>query len=146
MSAALTRAIRRAAAAAGGDSNDEEIGALREALDQACRLLHVDPETGASTRPRKPIAPKSEKRKAVEHERWRAKADYLAEHQFCEMAGSMCVGRPLDIHERLSRGRGGSITDPANFVALCRPCHDHVTRNPTWAEDNGWALKTGATQ
>lgn len=96
-------------------------------------------------RRRKPLPPVSAKRKAENEIRWRAKADYLATHLHCEMCG-----KPFshylqpDIHERLSRARGGSITDPNNFVALCRPCHSHITRHPAWAEANGWALKSGA--
>lgn len=44
-----------------------------------------------------------------------------------------------DGHERLSRARGGSITDPANIDPLCRECHDYVTTHPKWAEENGWS-------
>ncbi len=35
-----------------------------------------------------------------------------------------------DVHEILSRGRGGSATDPANQLCLCRPCHHWITVNP----------------
>jgi 5-methylcytosine-specific restriction endonuclease McrA len=45
-----------------------------------------------------------------------------------------------DIHERLSRARGGSITDPANLVALCRRCHEFVTTHPKDAEAEGWSV------
>lgn len=60
------------------------------------------------------------------------------------------VGRPLaeissmpgcgyadDLHEIRSRARGGSITDPANLVPLCREHHDWVTTHPLEAEKEG---------
>lgn len=45
-----------------------------------------------------------------------------------------------DAHELLSRARGGSITDPANVVPLCRSHHDHVTQHPVEAEALGLSL------
>jgi 5-methylcytosine-specific restriction endonuclease McrA len=48
--------------------------------------------------------------------------------------------RSQDIHERLSRARGGSVIDVANLVALCRPCHDWVTTHPKDAEAEGWSV------
>lgn len=38
-----------------------------------------------------------------------------------------------DVHETLSRARGGSITDRANVIPPCRWCHDAVTPGPLWA-------------
>ena len=43
-----------------------------------------------------------------------------------------------DIHELKSRARGGSITDPKNCVAVCRPCHIWITTNPKEAAQLGW--------
>lgn len=54
---------------------------------------------------------------------------------------AMCGGRADDLHELVSRARGGSITDPENTVPLCRPCHSRVTTEPAWAEANGWARR-----
>jgi hypothetical protein len=43
-----------------------------------------------------------------------------------------------DVHEPLSRGRGGSITDPENAVPICRGHHDDVTfGEPEWAYEQG---------
>lgn len=48
--------------------------------------------------------------------------------------------RPADdAHELLSRARGGSITDPANVVPLCREHHDLITTEPLLAESLGLA-------
>lgn len=41
-----------------------------------------------------------------------------------------------DVHEPLTRARGGSITDPENAVAPCRSCHDALGLEPSW----GYAL------
>jgi hypothetical protein len=48
-----------------------------------------------------------------------------------------CGARADDAHEILSRARGGSITDPANVVPLCRADHDWVTNNPRAAHAEG---------
>jgi hypothetical protein len=42
-----------------------------------------------------------------------------------------------DLHEVLSRGRGGDPTDPENILALCREHHHQITVNPEWAESLG---------
>ena len=41
-----------------------------------------------------------------------------------------CRRRAVDIHEPLTRARGGSILDPANTVAVCRGCHDWIHTHP----------------
>jgi hypothetical protein len=60
----------------------------------------------------------------------------------------MCgCGRPdcnrpaMDLHELLSRARGGSITDEANCIPLSRICHDEVTFRPE--SELGWAYSAG---
>ena len=64
-----------------------------------------------------------------------------------ERDGHLCQARlpgcwvtATDVHEVLSRGRGGSITDPENCLALCRPCHKFITENPMWSKDQGFAV------
>jgi 5-methylcytosine-specific restriction endonuclease McrA len=42
-------------------------------------------------------------------------------------------GLALDVHELTRRSHGGSITDPANCVALCRACHRAITEYRLWA-------------
>jgi hypothetical protein len=46
-----------------------------------------------------------------------------------------------DVHEPLTRARGGSITDPGNAVPLCRQCHDEITFQPE--SELGWAYDLG---
>ena len=52
-------------------------------------------------------------------------AEILATTPRCEYP--RCWRQPTDVHERLRRSQGGSITDRANLVALCREHHDEVT-------------------
>jgi hypothetical protein len=51
-----------------------------------------------------------------------------------------CTRWADDLHEPLTRARGGSITDPANSTAPCRPCHDVLGRPDS---ELGWAYKLG---
>lgn len=54
----------------------------------------------------------------------------------CAVPG--CPRPANDIHEPLTRARGGSITDPANMAPLCRPHHTEITdTEPAWAYDLG---------
>lgn len=46
----------------------------------------------------------------------------------CEWPG--CMKLADDAHEKLTRARSGSITDPKNLAALCREHHDYVTFTP----------------
>lgn len=48
-----------------------------------------------------------------------------------------CGLAAVDLHEVLTRGRGGSITDMANMILVCRPCHTWITEHPIEAEQLG---------
>ena len=61
----------------------------------------------------------------------------LAETSNCER----CGGRNDVVHEKLTRARGGSITDPANCVVLCDPCHAWVHAHPRQSTEDGWLLR-----
>ncbi len=66
--------------------------------------------------------------------------EVLEERPICECCWS---NRSTDVHELLSRARGGDMLDKDNVAALCRDCHSYITQNPAWAEANGWALSKG---
>lgn len=83
---------------------------------------------------------RSAKRQAVMVHRRKLVADILAERPTCEARLPCCTSHSVDVHERLSRARGGDILDEAILVALCRACHDFITQHPAWAEAEGWAL------
>jgi hypothetical protein len=53
----------------------------------------------------------------------------------CEYPG--CDQPWSDVHEILSRGRGGDPTDMENQLCLCRPHHKHITEHPKEAEAMG---------
>lgn len=93
----------------------------------------------------------SDKRARENRERRAMVAELYPERPQC--ARPVCPRPADDIHEPLTRARGGSITDPGNQVPLCRPCHDEVTFRPEselgWAYDLGllrhsWDVKDGA--
>lgn len=48
-----------------------------------------------------------------------------------------CQITPVDVHEPLTRARGGSILDPDNALAVCRACHDWIHQHPAAAKDIG---------
>lgn len=82
--------------------------------------------------PPKRIKPRSAKRDADMVERRKLVGRLLAEYPRCQ-GRILCAGAPAqDVHERLTRARGGNILDPrqAHMVTLCRPCHDWVTTHP----------------
>ncbi len=105
-------------------------------------------------RSRKPLPFRSAKRAAIADER-RAFVDrILSERPQCEarhylrpiVAGLVgidhdrvvkalrgCTWRSTEVHELLSRARGGSITEDANVSALCSNCHRWVTTEPRLA-------------
>ena len=60
----------------------------------------------------------------------------LAEIPNCQR----CGGRNEVVHEKLTRARGGSITDPDNCVVLCHPCHAWIHAHPRQATEGGWLL------
>ena len=63
-------------------------------------------------------------------------AQLLADEPICQRCSS---ARSTEVHELLSRARGGSILDPKNCVALCSACHRHITQNPSIGRIEGWS-------
>lgn len=105
-----------------------------------CGGWHVAIPKPASTRPapaRKPLPLVSKKRtQLIRERRAMLQAKYpgitLCEVPFCNRIAD-------DAHEPLTRARGGSITDPDNVKAVCRPHHDEITfEEPEWAYDLGF--------
>jgi 5-methylcytosine-specific restriction endonuclease McrA len=47
--------------------------------------------------------------------------------------------RSTDVHELIRRSQGGSILDPDNVIAVCRPCHTRIGNYPQLAFDLGLA-------
>jgi 5-methylcytosine-specific restriction endonuclease McrA len=86
---------------------------------------------------RTPLRPVSKRRVRENALRRRVVLETFGRNPTCERCGV----RPADdVHERVLRSAGGSIVDPANLVALCRPCHTAVHHSPTQARAEGWIL------
>ena len=64
--------------------------------------------------------------------------DTLGKFPDCQIKSKVCTGRAVDVHEPLTRARGGSITDPDNALAVCRYCHDYAHAHIAEAESKGW--------
>ena len=110
----------------------------------------------ATAPPRQPIKPVSVQRQAENRVR-RAMADRLWPDRregtvMCGCGRPECQRPADDLHEPLSRARGGSITDEGNAIPLSRHCHDEITFRPEselqWAYDAGllvhsWDADTG---
>jgi hypothetical protein len=102
---------------------------------------------GGSLARRTPLRSMSRKRSKQQRERYRMVRSELNRRPRCE-AGPLirglwdemygwqkaeamwatmgCGGRACDVHEPLTRARGGSITDPTNTVTVCRWCHGWI--------------------
>jgi len=77
--------------------------------------------------------------------------DYIKTHLIlrcwgrCEICG---LPSGLDPHHRRSRGMGGvaegaarEVSDSlANFLAICRVCHDRVDADPDYSKSRGWLI------
>ena len=98
----------------------------------------IFPAAGSPLR-RTPVKPVSGKRLAENRERRAMVKRLYPERPPCGRPG--CPRLADDLHEPLSRARGGSIVDPGNQVPLCRECHDEVTFTPE--SELGWAYAAG---
>ena len=88
---------------------------------------------------RGPLRPVSAKRSAENRQRRKMATATFGEHPPCSRPG--CGRMADDLHEPLTRARGGSVSDPANARPLCRACHDEVTFAPE--SELGWAYECG---
>lgn len=79
--------------------------------------------------------PQQRRRAAKLRARHRVVAAVFAEHPKC--AVPWCASYATDPHEPLTRARGGSTTDPANIVPVCRIHHDELHLEPAWAYELG---------
>lgn len=101
----------------------------------------ISPAAESGVSARKPIRPVSKKRAAENRER-RAMADRLWPDRregtvMCGCGRDECHRLADDLHEPLTRARGGSIIDEANAIPLARVCHDEITLGPEWAYTSG---------
>lgn len=95
---------------------------------------------------RSPVRTVSKKRAVLNHKRTKFVKQVLAEVPYCQARLGGCTHRSTDVHEILTRARGGSIIDRANVAALCRNCHGFITVNPLWSQANGFILHSWSTE
>ncbi len=98
----------------------------------------------------KPIRQRSKKMIKLMEVRGPLRAEILEERSWCERClivkstiyGSRSLTPPYhrstQVHELLTRARGGDITDKANCVALCDECHRWIHNNSEAATRDGW--------
>jgi len=87
----------------------------------------------------KPLRPVSAKRTAVNRRRRAVIAALYPDRPLCSVP--WCPALADDIHEPLTRGRGGAIDQAQNMAPLCRACHDVITFTPD--SQLGWAYECG---
>ena len=83
------------------------------------------------------IRPVSDKRRAENRERRAMKERRWPNGERPRCARPDCLRLADDLHEVLTRARGGSITDEANTVPLCRQDNDELTLEPAWGYELG---------
>lgn len=109
---------------------------MRRGDAQLSRVTPLARETplsnGTQLRRDTPIRQVSDKRKEENKTRRAVIAAAYPETPPCSVPWCTCLAD--DAHERLSRARGGSITDLRNIAPLCRPHHTEITdTEPIWA-------------
>ncbi len=63
----------------------------------------------------------------------------------CEVRiATICTGWHDHTHEIKARSAGGSITDPANCLAVCYPCHRWIDEHANAARELGFIAPRGA--
>lgn len=81
------------------------------------------------------IRPRSKKMALIYVARRKLVAEMLEQNPICVRCGKE---PSTEVHEILSRARGGSILDKENCAALCHKCHFWITTNPREAHEHGW--------
>lgn len=103
--------------------------------------LSAKPSTGT----KKALPYRSKKMEQIYVERRRLVKEMLEANPLCE-GGELiwhfdtshrCTRTTTEVHEILTRARGGSILDKDNCVALCHSCHAWITEHPKEAHAMG---------
>lgn len=86
---------------------------------------------------RTPLRARSKKTVKVYRQRVKLVKELLADYPICQVP--WCDQPSVEVHEPLTRARGGSILDLQNCRAVCRMHHDliHVDE-PEWAYELGF--------
>lgn len=79
------------------------------------------------------LRPASKKRAAALKEYYVLRLSYLRLHPACEICH---VAPSTDIHHKA--GRGPNLNKTETWLAACRPCHERVHHNPSWAREKNY--------
>lgn len=86
---------------------------------------------------RTPLRVRSKKTTAVYRLRTKLVAELLADYPVCQVP--WCNEPSTDVHEPLTRARGGSILSRENCRAVCRMHHDLIhLEEPDWSYELGF--------
>lgn len=90
---------------------------------------------------KKEIEKVSEKRKELDKQYKKVRKQYLTAHPFCEAKiEGVCTKVSTDIHHMKGKATEQEYLDSNLFLAVCRQCHDVITKNSRWAIDNGLSV------
>lgn len=107
---------------------------LFRTTDKYCSLECVESKPQKkSVAPIKPVSDKMTKELAKYR---RLRSQYLEATPTCEVRG--CNRASSEIHHR--RGRLQYLCVVEYFLAVCRPCHQHIEMNVDWSKENGYSL------
>ena len=104
---------------------------------------HKGPRSRPALTPGKPLGrharlkPVSDKRRVENRERRAMKERRWPNGERPRCARPSCPRLADDLHEILTRARGGLITDEANTAPLCRQDNDELTLEPAWGYELG---------
>ncbi|RSN12859.1 hypothetical protein DMB42_11825 [Nonomuraea sp. WAC 01424] len=120
----------------------------RTPLKQGKPLERKTPLRAAGNLERKPIRNQSKKRQAENLER-RAMKHAMFPDGTPPCIVPWCGQWADDLHEPLTRARGGSITEPDNAVPTCRRHNSELTEEPPWGYElhllvHAWDTRTYA--
>lgn len=97
---------------------------------------HAELERGAGPKRKTGLKAQSNKRRRENRVRRKVAHETFGDQPVCGRPG--CGQWADDVHEPLTRARGGSITDPDNMIPLCRFHNDQIA-----AEEPAWAYEFG---
>lgn len=86
------------------------------------------PQRRARLERRTSLRNRSPRRVRVMVQRRHLVEDLLTLYPRCVAHLPGCTVRAVDVHEVVSRARGGDLLDERVCITLCRRCHDAVTR------------------
>jgi len=92
------------------------------------------------------LSPVSKKRQTLNAARRIFVKRILEERPQCEaQIPYVCSNYSVDVHEIMTRARGGDILNDDNVLALCRPCHFFITNEPAFSQEHGFTVHSWAT-